>query len=181
MAATSPRRARCLTAAWPVGGRADRQNLHAVLEEPAGGAAPTTTRAGPRWDSSRPPSPASRTPARRRRHQRDRRPGVRLKAAGVEAGDEVIVPAVTFVATATAVLQVGAVPVFVDVDPRTYTIDPGPWRAVTDAPAASPPWTTGAALRLRRPDRPRRRRGIPVVADCAHAHGSRWKGTGVGP
>ncbi|MDQ3700752.1 MAG: DegT/DnrJ/EryC1/StrS family aminotransferase, partial [Chloroflexota bacterium] len=45
-------------------------------------------------------------------------------AAGVAADDEVIVPAITFVATATAVLQVGAVPRFVDVDPRNYTIDP---------------------------------------------------------
>ena len=47
-----------------------------------------------------------------------------LRAVGVEAGDEVIVPAVTFVATASAVLQANAIPIFVDCDPRNYTIDP---------------------------------------------------------
>ena len=47
-----------------------------------------------------------------------------LKAVGVEAGDEVIVPAATFVASATAPIQVGAIPIFVDIDPRNYTIDP---------------------------------------------------------
>ncbi|MGQ9597543.1 MAG: aminotransferase class I/II-fold pyridoxal phosphate-dependent enzyme [Thermoproteota archaeon] len=46
-----------------------------------------------------------------------------LKAAGIEAGDEVIVPAVTFIATATAVLAVNAIPIFVDIYPETYQID----------------------------------------------------------
>jgi perosamine synthetase len=45
-------------------------------------------------------------------------------AAGVEPGDEVLVPAYTFVASAMAIAHQGAVPVFVDVDPRTYNIDP---------------------------------------------------------
>src|SRR5437763_7760545 len=47
-----------------------------------------------------------------------------LRAAGVKAADEVILPANTFVATAEAVLRVGAVPVLVDCDPATYLIDP---------------------------------------------------------
>jgi dTDP-4-amino-4,6-dideoxygalactose transaminase len=104
------------------------------------------------------------------------------KAAGVEAGDEVIVPAVTFVATSTAVLQVGAVPVFVDVDPRTYTIDPKAVEAaITDATRCIAPVDYGgmpsdydALIEIGR------RHGIPIVADCAHAHGSQWKGKGVG-
>lgn len=104
------------------------------------------------------------------------------RAAGVEAGDEVIVPAVTFVATATAVLQVGAVPVFVDVDPRTYTVDTDAvGAAITDRTRCIAPVDYGgmpcdydALIALGR------RHDIPIVADCAHAHGTQWKGTGVG-
>jgi dTDP-4-amino-4,6-dideoxygalactose transaminase len=104
------------------------------------------------------------------------------KAAGVEAGDEVIVPAVTFVATATAVLQVGAVPVFVDVDPLTYTIDPQAvqaaltprTRCIASVDYGGLPCDYDALIALGE------RHGIPIVADCAHAHGTRWKGTGVG-
>ena len=105
-----------------------------------------------------------------------------FKAAGVEAGDEVIVPAVTFVATATAALQVGAVPVFVDVDPRTYTIDPRAaaaavtprTRCIASVDYGGMPCDYDALIALGA------ERGIPVVADCAHAHGSQWKGRGVG-
>ena len=49
---------------------------------------------------------------------------VAVRAAGVEIGDEVIVPPYSFMATASAPLQVGAVPVFVDIDPDTYNLNP---------------------------------------------------------
>ncbi len=49
---------------------------------------------------------------------------VALKAAGVKAGDEVIVPPYTFIATASAVLMANAVPIFVDIDENTFNIDP---------------------------------------------------------
>ena len=47
-----------------------------------------------------------------------------LRAAGISTGDEVIMPAYTFMATATAVLHVGGLPVFADIEPDTYTLDP---------------------------------------------------------
>lgn len=49
---------------------------------------------------------------------------IALRAAGVELGDEVIIPPYTFIATAVAVLLANAVPVFVDIDPETYNLDP---------------------------------------------------------
>src|SRR5579859_4409246 len=97
-----------------------------------------------------------------------------LKAVGVEAGDEVIVPATTFVASATAPLQVGAVPIFVDIDPRNYTIDPVAveaaitprTRAVVAVDYGGMPCDMDALLDIQR------RTGVQVVSDCAHAHGS---------
>lgn len=91
-------------------------------------------------------------------------------------------PAVTFVATATAALIVGAVPIFVDIDPRNYTIDPAAVEdAITEKTRCIAPVDYGgmpcdydALIAIGK------KRGIPIVADCAHAHGSQWKGVGVG-
>lgn len=49
---------------------------------------------------------------------------VALRAVGVKPGDEVIVPPYTFIATASAALQINAIPVFVDIDPETYNLNP---------------------------------------------------------
>ncbi|MFW6058543.1 MAG: DegT/DnrJ/EryC1/StrS family aminotransferase [Phycisphaeraceae bacterium] len=107
---------------------------------------------------------------------------VALRAAGVKAGDEVIVPAISFVVTASACLPLGAYPVFVDVDPYTAQIDP-------DAiEAAISPRTTAICLvhfggypaDMDRLPRIARKHNLALIEDCAHAHGSQWRGHGVG-
>lgn len=105
-----------------------------------------------------------------------------MRAAGVQAGDEVVVPALSFVVSASAALPLGAVPVFADADPLTYQPDP-------DAiEAAITPRTTCIAIvhfggypaDLDRIVRIARKHKLPLVEDCAHAQGSQWRGRGVG-
>ncbi|MFI5843853.1 DegT/DnrJ/EryC1/StrS family aminotransferase [Catenuloplanes sp. NPDC051500] len=101
-----------------------------------------------------------------------------LTAAGVRPGDEVLVPADTFGATAQAVLHAGARPVFVDSDPMTYTIDP-----VLAASAVTP--LTRAVLPVDLHGLPAGydalgRIGLAVVEDGAQAHGATYRGRPVG-
>jgi len=105
-----------------------------------------------------------------------------LKAAGVEAGDEVIVPAVTFIATATAVLAVNAVPIFVDIDPETYQIDPEKAEeAITEkTKAILPVHYGGYPADMDRIMEIAEDHDLLVVEDCAEAHGSEWRGKKVG-
>jgi dTDP-4-amino-4,6-dideoxygalactose transaminase len=107
---------------------------------------------------------------------------VALRALGIGCGDEVIVPAYTFVATASAVLGVGGVPVFVDIDPDTLNMDPA-----AIEPAITP--RTAAVIPVHIAGRPAdmdavlaiaRKRGIAVIEDAAQAHAAAWRGTGVG-
>lgn len=105
-----------------------------------------------------------------------------LWCLGVGPGDEVIVPAVTFVATATAVSLCHGTPVFVDVDPETYQISAAAVEAaITPRTKAIVPVHYGGypvdidALR-----KVSEKHGIPVLEDCAHAHGSEWRGQKVG-
>ncbi|MFN0087818.1 MAG: DegT/DnrJ/EryC1/StrS family aminotransferase [Blastocatellia bacterium] len=105
-----------------------------------------------------------------------------LEAAGIGEGDEVIVPAYTWEGTAAAALFVGAVPVFVDVDPNTYCIDPElVARAVTGRTRAIIPVHLG--FRFADMDRIMeiaQRHSLFVLEDCAHAHGGRWRDRGAG-
>jgi dTDP-4-amino-4,6-dideoxygalactose transaminase len=107
---------------------------------------------------------------------------VALRAAGIRAGDEVIVPPFTFVASASAILLCGAIPVFADIDPETLNLSPAA------AEAAITP-RTRAILVVHFGGRPAdmdaftaiaRRHDLKVIEDCAHAHGARWRGTPVG-
>ncbi|HKQ07282.1 MAG TPA: DegT/DnrJ/EryC1/StrS family aminotransferase [Blastocatellia bacterium] len=107
---------------------------------------------------------------------------IALKAVGIAPGDEVIVPAYTFEATAAPVLRLGAVPVFVDVLPDTYCIDAAAAAAaLTSRTRAIIP--VHLAMNMADMDAISElaaRHGLKVVEDCAHAHGARWRNQGAG-
>ncbi len=107
---------------------------------------------------------------------------IAAKALGIGPGDEVIVPAYTYVATATAVLQVNAVPIFVDIDPDTYNIDfDRVEEAVTDrTKAVIPVHFGGQAVDIDRMQETAKKHGLSVIEDAAHAHGAEWNGRKVG-
>ena len=105
-----------------------------------------------------------------------------LLAAGVGCGDEVITVPFTFVATVSAIHYTGARPVFVDIEPRTFTID------VTAIDAAITP-RTKAIIPVHLYGQPAdmdsileiaKRRGLAVIEDAAQAHGAEYKGRRVG-
>ncbi len=105
-----------------------------------------------------------------------------LRACELEAGDEVIVPAVTFIASASAVVMAMGVPVFVDVDPETYQISPDAVEAaITDrTKAIEPVHYGGYPADMDRIMEIARKHDLFVIEDCAEAHGSEWKGKRVG-
>jgi len=107
---------------------------------------------------------------------------ISLRALGVGCGDEVIVPAYTFMATATAVLYVNAIPVFADIDPETYTIDPKSaesliserTKAILPVHIGGRPADMDALLSLAK------KYGLYIVEDACQAWGAEWRGTRVG-
>jgi dTDP-4-amino-4,6-dideoxygalactose transaminase len=105
-----------------------------------------------------------------------------LTACGVGAGDEVIVPANTFFATAEAVSTAGATPVFVDSDPVSYNLDVSKIEAsITGRTRAiMPVHLYGQAADLDPIFEIAERRGLMVIEDAAQAHGSLYKGRRVG-
>jgi len=105
-----------------------------------------------------------------------------LAVAGAGPGDEVIVPAISFVSTATAVSRVGATPVFVDIEPFTFNMDPErAGAAVTARTKAILPVHFGGPLAdMDRFTRLAAERGLILIEDAAHAHGSEWDGRRAG-
>jgi dTDP-4-amino-4,6-dideoxygalactose transaminase len=105
-----------------------------------------------------------------------------LQACGVGPGDEVIVPANTFFATAEAVSTAGATPVFVDCDPVNYNIDPARIdEAVNERTrAVIPVHLYGQPADLDPIFEIAERRNLIVIEDAAQAHGARYKGKRVG-
>jgi dTDP-4-amino-4,6-dideoxygalactose transaminase len=102
---------------------------------------------------------------------------VALRAAGITLGDEVIVPAYTFAATAYAPLEVGAIPVIVDIDPSNFCMDPRAVEAaITPRTRAIMPVHVGSLMAdMDAIMDIARRYKLVVVEDCAHAHGARWR------
>ncbi len=107
---------------------------------------------------------------------------VALKALGIGWGDEVIVPALTFAATAYAAIAAGALPVIVDVDPVHLTLDPAAVEAaITPRTRAIMPVHLGQQMAdMDRLMEIAARHDLRVVEDCAHAHGQQWSGKGAG-
>jgi dTDP-4-amino-4,6-dideoxygalactose transaminase len=103
---------------------------------------------------------------------------VSLRAIGIDYGDEVIVPPYTFVATAAACLLVGAVPVFADIHPETYNLDPARieeqitarTRAIIPVHIGGCPADMDAILRIAQ------QHDLRVIEDACQAHAAAWDG-----
>jgi dTDP-4-amino-4,6-dideoxygalactose transaminase len=100
---------------------------------------------------------------------------VSLKAAGIGPGDEVIVPPYTFLATASAPLLLGAIPVFCDIEPDTFNLDPACVEAAITSrtKAIIPVHFAGLSADMDRLLAIARKHGLFVLEDAAHAHGGR--------
>jgi dTDP-3-amino-3,4,6-trideoxy-alpha-D-glucose transaminase len=105
-----------------------------------------------------------------------------LKAAGIEPGDEVLVPANTFFATAEAVSNVGAKPVFTDVDPITFHLElASAERMMTSRTRAIiPVHLYGRAMDLTQVTKFAAGYSLQIIEDAAQAHGSAYNGIKVG-
>jgi dTDP-4-amino-4,6-dideoxygalactose transaminase len=105
-----------------------------------------------------------------------------LAALGVGPGDEVVTPAFSFVASASTIVMAGAQPVFVDIDPATFALDP-------DALESALTRRTRAIIVVHLYGHPgaidriteiARRRGVPLIEDAAQAIGATWDGRPIG-
>ncbi len=105
-----------------------------------------------------------------------------LKAMGVKEGDEVITTPFTFIATAEAIVQAGARPVFVDIDPVTYNMDPDLIeKAVTkNSKVILAVHIYGLCSDMNNISRVAREKGLLVLEDCAQAIGSLYNGKKAG-
>lgn len=165
---------------WPETGEKEKEALHLVLQ-------------GGNWGGYPSPNTNARLFSERFAALHGARYGIAaangtvtleiaLKAGGLRPGDEVIVPAYTWIGTAAAVLFSQGIPVFVDSDPANYCMDPEAFHAaVTPRTRAVIPVHLGmqvadmdAILAIAR------RHDLIVIEDCAHAHGAQWDGRGVG-
>jgi dTDP-4-amino-4,6-dideoxygalactose transaminase len=176
----TPVRDALIHARWPEYGAADGRRLIEVLESRAWGGYPE-------------PSPKTAVFAEAFANYHGADHGVlcvngsvslemALVALDLEFGDEVIVPSYTWIATGACAVHVNAVPVFVDVDPDTYCMDPAAVEAaITPRTRAVIPVHLGAGIAdLDRLTEICQRHDLALIEDCAHGHGAKWRGRGVG-
>ena len=105
-----------------------------------------------------------------------------LAALNIGPGDEVIVPSYTFLATASSVLHAGAIPVFVDIDRRTYTIDPAliEEKISEHTKAIIPVHLHGLPADMDGIIEVARKHGLYIIEDACQAHGAEYRGKKVG-
>ncbi|MEU8551309.1 DegT/DnrJ/EryC1/StrS family aminotransferase [Streptomyces roseoverticillatus] len=105
-----------------------------------------------------------------------------LEVMGVGPGDEVVVPAFTFISSSLAVQRIGAVPVPADVRPDTYCLDTESAAALVTprTKAIMPVHMAGQFADMDALEKLSVDTGVPLLQDAAHAHGARWQGRRVG-
>jgi dTDP-4-amino-4,6-dideoxygalactose transaminase len=105
-----------------------------------------------------------------------------LRALGIAPGDEVVTVAHTFIATAEAISAVGATPVFVDIEPQSYTMDPESFLQAISVRtrAVIPVHIYGQPADMARINEVAHTHGIAVIEDAAQAHGAGWDGVRTG-
>jgi dTDP-4-amino-4,6-dideoxygalactose transaminase len=105
-----------------------------------------------------------------------------LIASGVKPGDEVIIPPYTFIATASIVLEANCVPVFVDIEPDTYNIDPVEIeKAISDkTKAIIPVHFAGLSCNMNAIMEIAEKYDLTVIEDACHAHGGEYQGKKLG-
>jgi len=107
---------------------------------------------------------------------------IALACLDIGPGDEVIVPALTFFSTATAVIHQNAIPIFADINPKTYNIDPEDvLKRITDkTKAIIPVHYFGYPAEMDQINEIAKEHGLYVIEDCAQAHGAEYKNKKVG-
>jgi len=107
---------------------------------------------------------------------------IALRAIGIRPGDEVIVPAYTFISSATSVLMVGAIPVFADIEPNSYCLDPQDVarRIGPKTSAILPVHLGGQMANMPAIVEMAKQKGLTIVEDCAQAIGSTLEGKQAG-
>jgi len=163
---------------WPIIGADDRRLVNEVLDSGivAGGTAPQVSALEREWaeyvGSKFCLTTTSGTAALH----------MALAAVGVGPGDEIITSAFTFLASASCALHQNAIPVFVDIDPRTYDMDPAKLEAAITprTKAIIPVHIQGLPADLDPIIAIARKHGLYVIEDACQAHGAEYKGKKVG-